>query len=81
MPDAIESVDVKQAWVRRVLGIDIRSASGAEPEGLRGQLNEIGLNLRQLSATPGFPAIAKRFAEAVAALKAGHGHIGAEGRG
>ncbi len=71
MSETLRAVDEKRDWLRRVLGIDPARGTTSEPPGLRGQLNELGLRLRELSATPGFTALAKRFAQGVAALKAG----------
>lgn len=68
----------RTTWVTRVLGVDMShfAPSGTtisppkEPEGLRGRLNEIGLNLRQMAGTEDGPELTTRFREAVAALKA-----------
>ena len=71
MSETVQTADAKREWVHRVLGLDTASGSGVEPPGLRDQVNELGLRLRELANTPGFPKLAKRFADAVAALKAG----------
>jgi hypothetical protein len=70
MVDVDVSLETKRDWVSRVLGVPLGGEPGLDPAEVRGRLNEVGLRLRDLGATPLAAELKPQFAEAVQALKA-----------
>lgn len=69
MSDTDTIAESKHDWIRRVLGVE-PGGTIREPPGLRGRLNAVGLQIRDLGQAPEAGQLARRFAQAVRALKA-----------